>query len=175
MMHTHVLIYNGYVSFEIMLATYLMKTKGDIVTVGLSREPVRSYEDFVVMPSISLEEINAAEIGLLIIPGGDTSALLEHTQLAALVQELDAQEKFIAAICSATDLLQHYGVLEGRHVVTNASTHIDDLVRVDRNLITARANGYADFAIELGRMLNIYKDEPDLEETIQYFKYHRNG
>jgi len=175
MMHTHVLIYNGYVSFEIMLATYLMKTKGDIVTVGLSREPVRSYEDFVVMPSISLEEINAAEIRLLIIPGGDTSALLEHTQLATLVQELDAQEKFIAAICSATDLLQHYGVLEDRHVVTNASTHIDDLVRVDRNLITARANGYADFAIELGRMLNIYKDEPDLEETIQYFKYHRNG
>ncbi|MEK3789157.1 DJ-1/PfpI family protein [Paenibacillus sp. FSL K6-1230] len=175
MMHTHVLIYNGYVSFEIMLATYLMKTKGDIVTVGLSREPVRSYEDLVVMPSTSLEEINVAEIDLLIIPGGDTSALLEHTRLAALVQELDKQEKFIAAICSATDLLQHYGILEGRHAVTNAATHIEDLVRVDRNLITARANGYADFAIELGRMLNIYKDEADLEETIQYFKYHRNG
>ncbi|MEJ3716658.1 hypothetical protein WGM54_01405 [Paenibacillus polymyxa] len=56
-MKSHVLIYDGYVSFEIMLATYFMKTKGDIVTIGVSKDPVISYEDFKVTPAVALRKI----------------------------------------------------------------------------------------------------------------------
>lgn len=41
---------------------------------------------------------------------------------------------------------------------------------IEGNLITAKANKYVDFAIELGKVMDIYRDKEDLEETIQYFK-----
>lgn len=70
-MKYHVFIYEGYVSFEIMLATYFLKTKGDIITVGVSKAPVKSCEDFTVLPDVGLEEVMAEEIEVLLLPGGD--------------------------------------------------------------------------------------------------------
>jgi hypothetical protein len=44
----------------------------------------------------------------------------------------------------------------------------------DGNILTAKPNGYVDFALELGRMMDIYQDEADLQETIDFFKYFKS-
>ncbi|WP_018751818.1 DJ-1/PfpI family protein [Paenibacillus sanguinis] len=167
-MNTHVFIYDGFVSFEIMLATYLMKTQGEIITVGLNANPVRSYEDFDVVPKVELSQINSDEVSLFIIPGGDHTDLQSNPQLISFLQNLDAKQKCIAAICSAVNLLEHAGILADRQHVGNVGN--TDLVRVDKHIITAKPNGYVDFSIEIGKAFNIYADEDDLLETIDFFR-----
>lgn len=167
-MNTHVLIYDGFVSFEIMLATYLMKTQGEIITVGLNSDPVRSYEDIDVIPKVELSQINSDEISLLIIPGGDNSELKSNPRLVSLLKELNAKQKYIAAICSAVNLLEDAGILAGRQHVGNTGN--TDIVKVDKNIITAKPNGYVDFSIEIGKVFKIYTDEDDLLETIDFFR-----
>ncbi|KJD45088.1 hypothetical protein [Paenibacillus terrae] len=41
----------------------------------------------------------------------------------------------------------------------------------DRQIVTAKANAYVDFGIELGKLMDIYENEQDLEETISFFKH----
>ncbi len=45
----------------------------------------------------------------------------------------------------------------------------------DGNVITARANAYADFAIEAGKALDLFEDETDLQETIDFWKYYKRA
>ena len=40
-------------------------------------------------------------------------------------------------------------------------------------LKTARANAYVDFAIETTKELGLFDDEEDLQETIDFWKYHK--
>ena len=67
------------------------------------------------------------------------------------------------------DVLDHAGILDG--VV---STHSSDLdVAVTDQVITSRANGYIDFAIEVAKKMNLFQDEADLQETIAFWKDYR--
>ena len=40
-------------------------------------------------------------------------------------------------------------------------------------MITSRANGYVDFAIEVAKEMHLFKDEADLEETIAFWRNHQ--
>ncbi|MDP1509876.1 DJ-1/PfpI family protein [Paenibacillus sp. CMAA1739] len=168
-MKSHVLIYDSYVSFEIMLATYFMKTKGDIVTIGVTKDPVISYEDFKVTPSVALDEVSAEDIQLLIIPGGDNTQLKTNKQLLALINALNNDHKVIATICSATELLELAGVSSKNHV-----SHPSGL-EIHKNIISAKPNKYVDFAIEIGKVMNIYTDDEDFNETIDFFKLFKDS
>ena len=44
---------------------------------------------------------------------------------------------------------------------------------VGDNVITARANMYVDMAIAIGKKMNLFVDEADLQETIDFWKYHK--
>lgn len=57
--------------------------------------------------------------------------------------------------------------------ISNATLINSNVVR-DGNIITAKPNGYVDFAIEIGRALDIYEDEDDLNETIEFFRHFRD-
>jgi putative intracellular protease/amidase len=172
--NTHVLIYDGFVNFEIMLATYLMKTQGEIITVGLSSEMVNSHEGFAVKPQKDIKEVDWDEVEVLIITGGDIGEIERDKELTSIIKKLDINGKYIGAICSAVELIKQAGVLEGREYTDNHTNHVDTY-KVSRNIITAKANGYVDFAIELGKMLNIYSDKEDYNETVRFFKYFENN
>ena len=45
----------------------------------------------------------------------------------------------------------------------------------DRHVITARANAYVDFAVETAKELDLFEDEADLQETIDFWKYHKRA
>lgn len=68
------------------------------------------------------------------------------------------------------DVLDRAGIL--RDVQSTHSTD-EDWVS-DRNVTTARANAYVDFAIEVTKKLNLFESEEDLQGTIDFWKnYHR--
>ncbi len=180
-MKTYVLIYEGFVQFEVVLANYFMKTVGEIITVGLDGQPVTSQEGFITIPHITLSEVNVDNVDLLIIPGGDPKSFENNTVLSALLQDLHAKNVKISGICSGTLALANSGVLKGLNYTTplpvtefksfDPKYFLDQNVVVSDNIITAKANGYIDFALEIGKMMSIYKDDADFEETVQFFKY----
>ena len=66
------------------------------------------------------------------------------------------------------NVLDQAGVLRGVQ-----STHSIDADWVkDKNVITARANAYVDFAIAVAKKLNLFAGEDDLQETIRFWKYY---
>ncbi|RAW19440.1 thij/pfpi family protein [Paenibacillus taichungensis] len=180
-MKTYILLFEGYVSFEIMLASYFMKTQGDIITVALEKGPLQSYEEFSVNPSVLLNEIDPSEVDLFIIPGGDVTGMLQRPDLMYFIKALNERKTPIAAICAGTLLFGQAQILESRSFTTNAESemravtaqgeYVNEGVVVDGYIITAKASAYVDFGIEIGKVMNIYSGPEDLEETIQVFKY----
>ena len=44
----------------------------------------------------------------------------------------------------------------------------------DGLLVTARPNGYVDFAVEAGKAIGLFTDEADIAETLDFFKFHKS-
>ncbi len=182
-MKTHVLIYEEFAQFEVIFATYFLRTVGDIITVGITDEPVTSGEGYVILPDMTVDELATEDVEVLIIPGGDPSLLYGCEDLYELIAEVKENGAVLAAICAGVVHLGKAGILEGAKYTTtvnpadydvlDASSYVDENVVVSEKLITAKAQGYLDFAIELGQMLGIYKDEDDLNETIDFFKHYK--
>lgn len=179
-MKTYIIIFPGFVQFEVTLASYLLHTKGDIITVGFDKEPVVSYEGFRVIPDIELNEMITDEVDCLIIPGGKIEDLFNGSDFYNKIYELNSRKKIIGGICSGVYHIAKSGVLNGKGYTTtlnvseyrefDAAVYRDQLCVIDENIVTAKANGYVDFGIELGKVMNIYEDEHDLIETIEFFR-----
>lgn len=45
---------------------------------------------------------------------------------------------------------------------------------VGEHVITARANMYVDLAIAIGKKMELFADEADLQETIDFWKLHKS-
>ena len=171
--------------FEVILTNYFMKTKGEIVTAGIDYRIITSYEGFKTIPHTTLKEVNISDVDLFLIPGGQPDILLENKDLHKFLVNLNSKNKIIAAICAAPIHLAKAGILNLRKFTTslpvdefpefNNGIYVNESVVVDDNIVTAKPNGYVDFAIEIGKIMNIYKDETDLEETIQFFKYFKDA
>lgn len=180
-MNTYILVFDSFVQFEVAVAAYFMKTKGEIHTLGLNANPVESAEGFSVNPARILEEVRADEVDLLIIPGGETEGLSHNEDVLKLIRDLHEAGRGIGAICGGVSVLQAAGVLQGRIFTgiessghEHAGTSGEPAVAVDDNIVTAQPNGYVDFALELGRLMDIYQDQDDYQETVDFFKYFKS-
>lgn len=168
-MKNYVLIFDDCCFYEIVILCYFLKyTKQEVVFCSMDGKKITCMEGFTVDAEIPLHEVEAEDIKAFIIPGG----LVDHVRskgLLSLLQELKEKNTLIAAICAGVDLLEEAGVLKGIR-----STHSDDVDCIsDRNVITARANAYVDFAIEFAKEQELFEDENDMKETIEFWKYHK--
>jgi putative intracellular protease/amidase len=78
-------------------------------------------------------------------------------------------KQLVAGICNGVDELDNAGILEGID-----STHsVRDALVVGDYVITARANMYVDMAIAIGKKMDLFVDASDLQETIDFWKYHK--
>ncbi|OWR27140.1 thij/pfpi family protein [Saccharibacillus sp. O23] len=178
-MKTYILVYNDFAQFEVVLAANLMKTAGEIVTVGLSPEPVVSQEGFRIVPHTTIERVEACAVDLFIVPGGDLKQISRLSEVENLLKAVQACGGKVGAICSGSLLALEAGLARGRKYTSPlpagsdvvAGDRVDLPVVADGGLVTAQAYGYVDFALELGRLTGIYRDEADYEETVRFFKF----
>lgn len=178
-MKTYILVYNDFAQFEVVLAANLMKTAGEIVTVGLSPEPVVSQEGFRIVPHMTIERVEACAVDLFIVPGGDLKQISRRSEVENLLKAVQACGGKVGAICSGSLLALDAGLARGRNYTSPlpaganaaAGERVDLPVVSDNGLVTAQAYGYVDFALELGRLTGIYRDEADYEETVRFFKF----
>jgi putative intracellular protease/amidase len=105
-----------------------------------------------VLPSMTVGDIDPADVAVFILPGGDRweRAPME-VEVEELLNRLDARDVPIAAICAATVAIAKTGLLRGRRHTSNgleylrshvpgyaeAANYVDVPAVRDRGLITA--------------------------------------
>jgi putative intracellular protease/amidase len=184
-MKTYILIYDEFRQFEVILVGYFMKaSQGEVITVALEDRIISSFEGFPTQPQKLLSEVRADEVDLFVIPGGDPKMMYNNSVLNTCLKQLHEKGKCIAAICGAPVHLAKAGILDGKRFTTSVfEEYQDDFkkgiftnedVVIEGNIITAKPNVYVDFAIEIGKIMDIYDDEADFQETIDFFKYFKD-
>ncbi|GKX66499.1 DJ-1/PfpI family protein [Inconstantimicrobium mannanitabidum] len=182
-MNVCVLYYDGFCEFEVVFAFNTFKKNA--ISVALEDRVYISEENQKYLPDKTLEEINPNDVDLFIIPGGDSSILYEKTELKDFMLKLNEKNKIIAGICGGTELMAYYGLLNNKRangdsegfVVNESNKHIFEKINIvnedvviDGNIITSIGKAYVEFAIELGKIMNLYKNEEEIKEDYNWLK-----
>ncbi|MFW9908828.1 MAG: DJ-1/PfpI family protein [Candidatus Thorarchaeota archaeon] len=180
-MNVYMLLYNGFVEFEVTVSLMALRRHSTLHTFSIDEKMVKSYCGLSVEADMILEEVNPADIDLLLIPGGEPKSYKNRDDVQNLIQIIHSRGTPIAAICGGPEFLAQAGVIKNRRIthshepeygsrVFHESTITNEDVVVDGNIITARGQAYVEFAVEIGKQLGIFENEDDALETQLWFK-----
>ena len=120
-----------------------------------------------VKPLSGLDEVE--RYSGVILPGGDIIHLLNISWLERGLAAFDREGKFIGSICAATRVVAELGFLRGRQYTSPmdfsvlpqaaGSKNIKTVVVQDGNLLTARGQGFTEFALSALKMLACTDEE----------------
>lgn len=165
-MDTVVLLYNTSCIYEIVILNYFLHYSGKKVRfTSIDGKSIAAMEGYSINVDGKFCDIDINDIELLVIPGGNIKEI-DIPCVWEYLKNVHAKDKIIAAICAGVDVLEHAGILED--ILSTHSSELD--VTVSDKVITSRANGYVDFAIEVAKKLDLFKDEADISETIAFWK-----
>ena len=167
-MKTVVLLYETCCIYEIVITNYFLQCTGhEIVFATIDGSAVTAREKFSLNATCALNEIDPREVELLLVPGGDISSIANE-EVYSFIRAVVENKHLVAGICNGVDELDNAGILSGIK-----STHsVKEALVVGEYVITARANMYVDMAIAIGKKMNLFVDEADLQETINFWKLH---
>jgi putative intracellular protease/amidase len=172
----YLLIVDGFADWEPSHATAELRRHAQyrVETVGLAPTPVTSMGGLTVAPSKTVSEVDASDVAVFILPGGDRweNSPVEP-ELEQLLKRLDDANVPIAAICAATVAIARIGLLRGRRHTSNGLDYLrahvpgypsaDDYVDApavrDQRLITASGLADIEFARELFEELGVLTPE----------------
>ncbi|MBZ9625823.1 DJ-1/PfpI family protein [Clostridium sp. FP2] len=182
-MNVCVLYYDGFCEFEVVFA--FSKFRNNIFSVALENRVYISEENQKYLPDKTIQQLNPDDIDLFIIPGGNPVQLYEKTELKEFILKLNEKNKFIAGICGGTELMVYYGLLDNKEAngdgegfrVDESNKHIyEKIIIVDRdvvrdgNCITSIGQAFIEFSIELGKVMNIYKNDEEIKDDYNWLK-----
>jgi len=181
----YLILLDGFADWEASLAAAEINKspRYSIVTVGLTREPVRSMGGLRVQPEISVQEVQLDRAAVLLIPGGTSWESREEPAVTILLQSAHEAHVPIAALCGATVGLARAGLLAGRRHTSNRpgylaklvpgygseSDYIDQPAVRDGTVITASGMGGVEFAFEVIKLLDLH-NERDRDIWLQIFR-----
>ncbi len=168
-MKSVVLLYETCCIYEIVITNYFLQFCGhELVFVTVDGKSVTSQEKFSLNATCSLKDIDPKDVEILLVPGGDITSI-SNDEVYSFIRSVVDNKGLVAGICNGVDELENAGILEGIK-----STHsIKESLVVSEYVITARANMYVDMAIAIGKKMNLFVDEADLQETIDFWKLHK--
>ena len=185
----HVLVFDGFADWEPSFALAELRRSGghEVVTVGFTGDEVTSMGGLRVRPDKALADVRAADVRLLILPGGDMwerEDAYPRMQLEALIGELLAVSKPVAAICAATVAMARAGLLDDRRHTSNMASYLAEqvpsyrgaalyepsLAVYDRGLITASGLGPVEFARAIFAEVGVFS-ESDRALWYEMFKH----
>lgn len=148
----------GYLLVELRTGRFT-GTPWNIVTVAESPEPVTTMGGLRITPDMVLADLDPADSGLLILPGGEMWDDAGGSAFAELAERfLDAGVP-VAAICGATAGLARAGLLDARKHTSadpmylqhgtgyaGGDHYVDERAVVDGDLITAGPQSPVQFA-----------------------------
>ncbi len=153
-------------------------------TVGVSGPEVTGGHGITLKTDKTLNEVSADGLEMVVIPGGypGVDRLLESEETLALLREMDARGKWLAAICAGPRVLDRAGVLAGKRYTAypgqedkiTTGAYCKELVVRDGNILTSRgpATVYA-FAYALVDALG--GDSLAVKNRMVYFNAFKEG
>ena len=165
------LLYDTCCMYEIMILNYFLRYTGqEVVFCSLNGEAVLSMEGYSVNVEGALADVDVSNLKGMIVPGGDKT-YINKPEVHQVLREMAEAGHLVAGICGGVDVLEASGILKGKK-----STHTEDVEIIrDDNIVTARDNAYVDFAVEITDYLDLFEDERDRLETIDFWKYHKRA
>jgi protease I len=135
---------------ELLVPFYRLKEAGvDVAVASLSRRAIVGTHGYNVVVDTTLDQVNADDYGILILPGGAAPAVVRKEPKALeIARNFFARGKPVAAICHGPQILVSAGLLRGRRATCYTSVadelkqagalYEDREVVVDANLVTSR-------------------------------------
>jgi len=180
-----VFLFNGFSDWEIAYLTPEIRKSEefDLVYFSADGSSVSSMGGLRILPDVSLAEINAEDVSMLILPGGTAWDKGENTEIDRLTKTLFDKKRTIAAICAATTYLAKLGFLDHMKHTSNDLYYLKQMVPhyagdryylnslavTDEQVITAKGIAPIEFAREIFEKIELYS-KPDIEKWFQLFK-----
>ena len=157
----------GFEEAEALVPADLMRRAGiEVTLVGVSGPQVAGAHGITVAADATLDQVDPAQVELVVLPGGLGGVASVEACPAALelVRQVYAAGRYVAAICAAPTILANLGILGTRKAVCypgledqlgQAQALPGQQVVVDGNVITGEAPGAA-FAFGL-KLIEVLK------------------
>jgi protease I len=135
---------------ELLVPYYRLKEAGVEVTVAsLKSGTIKGKHGYEVAVDKTLDEVEADDYALLILPGGAAPAVVrKESKALEIARSFFARSKPVAAICHGPQILISADLLQGRHATCYklvadelkeaGGLYEDREVVVDGNLVTSR-------------------------------------
>lgn len=163
----YVLLADGFETIEALAPVDMLRRAGaDVrtVSVKLGTLEVVSSQKVRVLADIGLDQLNTADMSMLVIPGGlpGTTNLDHLEQMDELLRKAAEQNCYIAAICAGPSVPGKRGYLNGKKAICypgfESELHGAEICRQrvvqDGNMITAIGAGACiEFGLTLVRVL----------------------
>jgi len=172
-----VFIYDGMADFELTFAATVTGRwmEKELVTIAYDKKEIISSPGIKYNPHFTVKEaLSFEDVEGIIIPGGRNNEL--RPELHKLLNKLNDEGKYLAAICAGPQYLARTGVVDNKKFTTTLSkeymkenqmedkfqweNYVDEKVVRNDNIITAKGEAFIDFAMEI---LDYYKffDDPE--------------
>jgi 4-methyl-5(b-hydroxyethyl)-thiazole monophosphate biosynthesis len=140
---------NGFEDIEAITLIDVLRRGGlDVVTAGVGGDVVVSAHNVKVIADTIIEEIEADEFDLVVLPGGLPGAtnLAASEEVKALLKAMDEKGKYVGAICAAPIALKEAGVLKDKYTaypgweenIRKEGYVSDAKVVEDKNVLTSK-------------------------------------
>ncbi len=176
----------GYAMAELNSQRYVKEHREwQVKACAAGNKPIVTMGGTTIVPDYTLDEVDAEDAVMLILPGGDTWLTPAQAPILAKARAFLGAEIPVAAICGATSALAQAGMLDKVKHTSNglpylkmlcpkyagAENYQDKLAVTDGNLITAGSSSPVEFAYHIFKKLNVF-ESADLEHWYDYFAKH---
>ncbi len=157
------ILYPGCIFFEIALALELLSEKFEVIMSTPDGEDHLASNGTCIKNCVPYSKLDLKNAKAILVPGGDTRAIMKNQQIDQVLQSANTQGLWIAAICAGPLLLAKAGILQNKKIAHGfGPKQIDFLTPYfsgtqlssekfvcDQNILTATPDAHIDFAVEL--------------------------
>ena len=177
----YILLGEGFEEAEAILQADLLRRAGvEVSLVGLEGPVVTGSHGIAVTADVTLEQVDAEAMEMLVLPGGlgGVASIQMDLFATALIQKASDRGCWLGAICAAPSILAHMGILDRRKATCHpcvldemGSTAVrrDEQVVVDGRIVTAQAAGAAfPFGLKLVEVLRGREAAEQVRDAVLY-------
>lgn len=167
----------GFEEGETLTIVDLLRRGGlECHTFSFKDEFVKGMHDMYIKSDYLFND-EIKDYDMVVLPGGRPGGqnLLENPKVISLVQHFNKQNKYLAAMCSGTVVLEKADVISGKKVTgytgyqdkLKSGYFVDDVVVFDQNIVTSQgpATPYP-FAFKILEVFG--KDVTEMKERLMY-------
>ena len=176
----YIFLADGFEEIEALTQVdYLRRAGIDITTLGIDKEFITGSKGITVKADMTIENVNADDATMIILPGGlmGVEGISTSKRAVEIIKKAYQNNTYIAAICAAPTILANLGMLKGKKCVCypsmqteleeNGGIVCDEAVAVDGKIITARAAGASEeFAFAIIELLKGKEDAQKVRVSI---------